>query len=189
MTEPVQGGDTGASQPLAGAPPSPVGKASPRRRFLTQGLAGGSVALLATTHRALAGSCTTARTYSGYTSFVTSKKKSKKKTTSANPGNYHCGYSPSYWSGTSSWPSGCKPTDKFTSHFGSSFYPSGGGLNKNSTTKECCQSGTTNAAYFTAAYCSALHDPDFPESITTIKNMWNSTSQSGFAVYLCAVVT
>lgn len=189
MTEPVQGGETGASQPLADASPSPVGQASLRRRFLKQGLAGGSVAFLATTHRALAGTCTVARTPSGYTSFVNSKKKGKKKTTSANPGNYHCGYSPSYWSGTSSWPSGCKSTDKYTTHFGSSFYPSGGGLGKNSTMHDCVKTGTTNAAYFAAAYCNALHDPDFPVNITTIKNMWNSTSQSSFAVYLCAIET
>jgi hypothetical protein len=178
--------------------PQPQGTPSRRRRFLQQGLAGGSIALLASTHRVLAGgTCKTpVRTFSGYTSCVANPSTSQKT------GNYSTSKSPGYWAppgnpnlNLSHWP--IPSNTKFTTKFGGSYPARGSKVGANSTMLDVIKTttgGDANARQFAAALLDALSDPTFPASALDIVTFWqknynNSGQLTAFVAYLSTVET
>lgn len=194
---PKQFPDAASSESIAKPTVTSDGK-SARRRFLQTGLAGGSAALLASTHRAFAwnsgGSCTSPRTFSGYQSIQANPG------TSAKPGTFTCGKSPGYWAPPgnptkrlSSWP--ISSSTKFTDVFGSLYPAYGNSFGSTSTFYQIISTTPdTDARQFAAAYLDALSSLSFPESASAIvlywqKNYMNSIKISAFISYLGTVET
>jgi hypothetical protein len=180
MDEPTE-----MTPPPEGAPQRP-----PRRRVLQGGVAAGSIALLASSHRALAGGKCKLKKWSGYQSSVKKgKKKGGKKTTgsSASTAAFCPGRSPGYWAnhtGSPPWPWSYKTSTKFSTVFGAA---PGYGLSSSATLLTVVQTTpNTPARQFVAALLDAATgslNPSFPYSPTDIIYIWNHTNSTQKTAY------
>jgi hypothetical protein len=162
--------------------PEPKAPSSPRRRFLQHGLAGGSVALLASTHRALAGGSCGLSSMSGYQSAMANPA------TSAGAAHFCPGRSPGYWAPPgntanhfSEWPSGYVPTGPQATTFISVFGTAPGyGFPNNATL--CTVVSTppdTPARQFVGALLDAASNmPNYPYTVSQIVQIWQTTSSA-----------
>jgi hypothetical protein len=179
-------------------PPQPEAAPSPRRRFLKRGLAGGSVLLAASTHRAFAGGSCGLYSYSGHTSAL---KSAKKKSTggSASQAKFCPGLSPGYWAppgkttrNLSAWSTtGFIPTGSNATTFESVFTtPPGYGFSNNATLfKVVSTVPDTPARQFVAAVLDAASDPNagtadhFPYTVADVVNLWLTGDKTALAAY------
>lgn len=187
-------------------PPQPEGAQSPRRRFLKRGLAGGSVLLATSTHRAFAGGSCGLYSFSGHQSVLKGSKSGKSKTKtktggggSATQAKFCPGLSPGYWAppghttrNLSAWgKTGCAPTGSGATTFQSVFhtYPGYGFSNNATLFKVVSTTPDTPARQFVAAYLDAAADPGagtanhFPYTVAEVVNLWQTGDRTALAAY------
>jgi hypothetical protein len=171
------------------------GAAAPRRRFLQQGLAGGSILLLASTRHAVAkgskgGSCGML-TKSGHQSAVANAH------TSAGGKKFCPGKATTTWKKGTGWPTGCYPSNSgrnkattFTDCYGTGFPPTNAGYKSTDTLLTCLGGATTNAAcQFAGAFLNANGGAStYPYTAEQIIGIWqtnyhNTATLNAYASY------
>ncbi|HUK60064.1 MAG TPA: hypothetical protein VLV50_12610 [Stellaceae bacterium] len=163
---------------------------SGRRKLLTRGLAGGSIVLFASTHRALAGGSCDLHTYSGYQSLTNAAKKGKKVGKIASGGGkaYCGGLTPGYYKTHTTWPSPYVASGSHATKFNAVFSPSPFSSSTTMLTVLGMGGGGTTAAAreFIAALLNAAGGggvTDYPYTTTQIKTIWTE-NYSNLSAYL-----